>query len=299
MTPFTGGCDYDYDCGRFLKNCGKCPALNSVREDDLSRANLRIKLDLFSKLDPALVKIVSPSKWLAREAQSSRVLGRFDTTVIPNGINTEDFAPRGRSSIRESLDIAPDEFVMLVLATSLDDYRKGFHLLTSSLSGLDPNIKFTLLCAGHGNSLQIPGIRTIHAGSFTNDRMLSMIYSAADVFVLTSLAEAFGNVAIESLACGTPVVAFETGGIPDIVEHANTGLLAKTGDVEQIRKHLNYLSKERQVLRNMSEKCREIVLKKFSINKQAATHLAIYRQLFQRVAEVPAENERRSLGDKY
>jgi glycosyltransferase involved in cell wall biosynthesis len=289
MTPFTGGCDYDYGCGRFLKDCGKCPALNSVREDDLSRANLRIKLDLFSKLDPALVKIVSPSKWLAREAQSSRVLGRFETTVIPNGINTEDFAPRGRNSIRESLDIAPDEFVMLVLATRLDDYRKGFHLLASSLSGLDPGIKFTLLCAGHGGSLQIPGIRTIHAGSFSNDRMLSMIYSAADVFVLTSLAEAFGNVAVESLACGTPVVAFETGGIPDIVEHANTGLLARTGDIEQIRKHLNHLAKERQVLRNMSEKCRETALKKFSINQQAAAHLAIYRQLFQRATGVPAK----------
>jgi glycosyltransferase involved in cell wall biosynthesis len=290
MTPFTGGCDYDYHCGRFQENCGRCPALSSSCEQDLSRKNLKIKTALFENLDPALVKIVAPSEWLSREARKSKAFGRFDTSVIPYGINTEDFAPREKQSVRAALGIAPDEFVMLVLSSNLDDHRKGLHLLAGTLHGLDPSVKFTMLYAGHGRAVPIPAVRMVHAGGFSNDRMLSLIYSAADVFVLPSLADNLPNVAIESLACGTPVVAFDVGGIPDIIEHEKTGLLARTGDVAQLRKHLDRLSKERRVLRSMSENCRQAALRKFSSRRQAEAYLAIYKQLFQRTGAVPAAN---------
>jgi glycosyltransferase involved in cell wall biosynthesis len=291
MTPFTGGCDYDYSCGRFQQDCGRCPALTSMREIDPSSKNLSLKMKVFEKLDPAKVRIVAPSRWLAGEAGKSKVFRRFNVSVIPYGLNLEDFAPRDKAAARELLGIPHDHFVFLTIGTNHDDYRKGCQFLEDTLQNLDVGRNFTLLSAGGGRpQFRDKAVKVRHVGGIQDDRLLSMVYSAADVFLLLSLADNLPNVAIESLACGTPVVAFNAGGISDIVEHANTGLLAKAGDVDQLKKHLNHLSKERHILRNMSAKCRETAMKKFSTHQQAESYLAIYRQLFQDGRAFPAAN---------
>ena len=85
-----------------------------------------------------------------------------------------------------------------------------------------------------GNSPDVPAIPQMHLGRISNDRMLSVIYSAADVFVIPSLQESFGQTVTESLACGTPVVGFDTGGIPDMVRPGITGYLAPVGNAAEL-----------------------------------------------------------------
>ena len=280
MTPFTGGCDYDYGCNRYQEACGNCPALSSENANDPSSVNLAMKKKIFSLVDPDKVRIVAPSIWLAGEAKKSQIFKRFNVSVIPYGLNLDDFAPRCKIEAREVLGIPQGDFVILTIGTNLDDHRKGGQYLDQLLQNLQLNRSITLLSVGGGKVSLCDGrckLRSV--GMIHDDRLLSMVYSSADVFLLLSLADNLPNVVMESLACGTPVVAFDVGGIGDMVEHRQNGLLAPVGDVDQLQNHFEELAADPVVLHKMGQRARECAVAKFSSRAQAEQYLAIYQDI--------------------
>jgi len=136
-----------------------------------------------------------------------------------------------------------------------------------------------LLSVGYGEQDWGISIPHQHLGYVEDERWLSVIYSAADVFVIPSLQEAFGNVALEAMACGTPVVGFDAGGIPEFVCSGVTGLLAPTGDVVGLRAAMVELLRDRVRREEMSDRCRQIVVEEFTLEIQARSYVKLYEEI--------------------
>ncbi|MCS3754375.1 glycosyltransferase involved in cell wall biosynthesis [Salinibacter ruber] len=274
MNAFTGGCHYNVGCEKYTAACGACPQLESDNETDLSRNIWERKKEAFSRVDPEQLHIVCPSKWLAKKARSSTLLESFPVTVIPYGLDTDRFAPRPQEAVRTALSLPHDRPVVLFVADTATRQRKGFDLLSDALSDLkDP----LLLSVGSGKpSLDNSG-RHIHLGRLSSDRLLSAVYSAADVFVIPSLQDNLPNTVLESMACGTPVVGFNAGGIPDMVRPNETGWLAEVGSVRSLRQTLDTALSDDEARQRMSQRCRDVVETEYIIDVQAQRYCNLYR----------------------
>ena len=282
MAPLTGGCHYDHGCGKFTNRCGACPQLGSRDENDLSREIWTRKNASLARHRPSGIHLVATSNWIAAEAKRSSLLGEFPVTVIPNALDVEEFAPRDKGFARDLWNIPRDANVILFVGETLELRRKGFAELTQALAGLtDVPRPFLLSVGGMKSKLDMP-IPHLNLGRITNDRLLSIAYSAADVFVIPSLQESFGQTVIESMACGTPVVGFATGGIPDMVRPNETGWLAPTGDTAALR---DAIASALQTLSNpenrarMSETCRNTAVREYALDGQARRYETLYQTL--------------------
>jgi glycosyltransferase involved in cell wall biosynthesis len=276
MNTFTGGCHYDHGCGRYVQRCGLCPQLGFGNENDLSRVVWNRKRRVFAGVEESRLHIVTPSGWLAAEAQRSPLLSKFPLTIINNGLDLEVFAPRDRDFARSVLGVPSGASVVLFIAHAVDDKRKGFALLAEALNGLKEIPDLYLLSIGKG-SVSVPeGIRHMHLGSVADERFLSVVYSAANIFVIPSLQDNLPLTALEAMACGTPVIGFDVGGIPEIVRHRMTGLLVPPEDVAALRLAIIDLLQNPDAQAEMSASCRRVAIKDFSLEMQSRRYADVY-----------------------
>jgi glycosyltransferase involved in cell wall biosynthesis len=183
---------------------------------------------------------------------------------------------------RDLWSIPRDAQVILVAAESLDVRRKGFRELLQALPAVSDIEKPYLVSVGGLKSNFESPIPHLNLGKINHDRLLSTAYSAADVFAIASLQESFGQTVSESLACGTPVVAFATGGIVDMVRPGQTGWLAPTADTaalgQALRSALQELSSPGRRA-EMHDTCRRIAETEYSLDAQARAYLRLYETL--------------------
>lgn len=278
MSPFTGGCCYDLECGKFRQNCGTCPQLGSLDQSDFTHAAWKRKAKYYGSLALERFHVVTPSSWLRNELKRSSLLSRFPDSVIPYGLDLEAFRPRDRRIAREILGIPHDMRVLLFVSQDISTPRKGFPILAKALEGMQSDNIF-LLSLGIGHSTEVQRFPHLHIPSVNHDGLLSLIYSAADVFVLPSLADNLPNTMLESMACGTPVVAFATGGIPEGVRPGVTGLLAKTGDAKELRSAILGLLGNEALRSEMAANCRKIALAEYSLKLQAERYTELYESM--------------------
>lgn len=281
MNAFTGGCHWDAGCGKFTDSCGACPQLGSTDENDLSRQNWRRKHEAFSSIEPGGLHLVSPSNGLAEEARRSSLLGEFPLQVIPYGMDIQTFAPRDRKLSRSALGIPQDATVLLFIADSLVTVRKGFSLLVEALNGLKDTSNVVLVSLGQRRPEITEKVTHVHLGHVVDDLLISSIYSAADLLAVPSLQDNLPLTALEALCCGTPIVSFDTGGMPDIVRPGVTGELVPVGDVRALRQTINALLRNPEKLAKMSENCRRIAVEEISQPLQASRYVELYRSITQ------------------
>lgn len=278
MAPITGGCHYDLGCGKFTAECGGCPVLGSTLENDLSWQVWRRKSSALSKLPTDRLHIVGTSRWIAEQAKRSSLLGRFASTVIPNGLDVDVFSPRDKMVSRDSLGVPREAKVVLFVADSANIKRKGFEYLAAALAGITNQPDIFLLSVGGGKP-NVPNLPQLHLGKIADDQGLAMVYSAADVFVIPSLQESFGQTVTESMACGTPVVGFDVGGIPDMVRPKISGALAPVGDSAALRDAILSILDNSQLRQEMSENCRRIAVEEYSLQTQAQNYVRYYESI--------------------
>ena len=278
MNAFTGGCHYDLDCGRYIDRCGACPQLGSYDKTDLSRQIWLRKEHTFSQIKQDRLHIVTPSRWLAERVNASNILGGFPRSVIPYGLDVEDFAPRDRRAARDVLGIPQDAKVVLFVADVTDNMRKGFALLAEALIRCNDKVpNLFLVSLGHNKPaahLQTPWL---HVGPIYNDRFLSMVYSAADIFVVPSLQDNLPNTVLEAIACGTPVVGFAIGGVPDMIRDGVNGLLVSASDVTALHVAMSDLLNSVIRREDMRVNCRRIAVEEYSIELQARQYSELYK----------------------
>ncbi len=280
MAPFTGGCHYTLGCGAFSSACGSCPQLGSSRTGDLSARILKRKRAAISELAPETTRIVSPSSWLAAEARRSSMFKGFSVEVIPHGLDVEIFKPLDKRTAREVLGLPLDAKVILFAADGVKNNRKGYDLLLEALAQFQGSPAPFLVSLGGGAA---PGMaaNVCALGHISSPRLMALAYSSADVFVAPSRAEAFGQVALEAMACGVPVVAFDVGGLPDMVRPGITGLLAPPEDVGALSRAIEAMLGNDDLRGRMSAECRRVAVAEFSLEMQANRYKALYESLIE------------------
>ena len=278
MNPFTGGCHYSFDCQRYKQKCGKCPLLNSSREADITR---EIWLKKFIAYQHLNLTIVTPSKWLANAAKESSLFKNRQIHVIPYGIDENFFRPLNKKYIRDQYKIPYDKFVILFGAETLSNPRKGMTYLIKALKLLpQQNNDFIIATFGQPDKKLISAIPfpVISLGVLQENEM-NKAYSLADVFVLPSLADNLPNTMLEALSCNIPVVAFNIGGVPDVIQHRQNGYLAPCKDEKELKNGIMW-AYYRCINDNCNnEICRSTILSRYTLSHQAEKYITLYQQL--------------------
>ncbi len=238
MWPLTGGCHYSLGCENYKAHCGNCPCLRSHQARDLSRWVLDRKI----KYLPRNTTIVGISEWLAALAKESTIFREFDVRLIHNNIDTEEFFPVDRETARSVLGISGQKKIVLVGAQDLKSPFKGFDKFVDAVKRLDRN-RCLLAFFGKVNEQVVKELNFDYKnfGYIQDTISLRLLYSASDVFVAPSLAEAFGKTVAESMACGTPVVCFDATGPRDIVDHQVNGYKAQPFDSEDLARGIQWI----------------------------------------------------------
>jgi glycosyltransferase involved in cell wall biosynthesis len=280
--PFTGGCYLPGDCTRYQASCGSCPVLGSSREDDLSRRVWQRKDASWENLN---LTLVAPSRWMAACAQASSLFRDRRIEVIPNGIDLDRFKPVDRRIARERLSLPLDRKLILFGAKgATSDRNKGFHLLTEALHELTAGItressELVVFGTASTDTFADLGLKVHYLGWQDDDEHLAQIYAAADVFVLPSIQESLGYTVMEAMACGTPCVAFDQGGVPDIIDHGQNGYLAHPFVPEDLAQGIAHVLEDSDSRELWSIRARQKIEDECALEKVAARHLALYQTL--------------------
>ena len=291
MNPLTGGCHYAGECTGYLKSCGSCPMLGSQSDDDVSRSIWQFKQYAYGKLD---LHPVSPSTWLARVASQSSLLSPFKTRVIPNGFPAEIFAPYPkREEVRDGYGVPKGAKVVLFGAESVLTERKGFIYLLRALKGMATEGVVFAFFGRLPEEVQLElNLPLINLGFVEDESTLAALYSMADLFVIPSLEDNLPNTVVEAMLCGVPVVGFDIGGIPDMVEHKKTGYLVPPRDVAALVDGINWCLFHPDAA-GLGARSRQKAQSCYSLEVQAASYRALYQELLapdpaQKVAPQPA-----------
>lgn len=281
MWAMTGHCAYSGGCERWRTGCGACPDLDTYPPlaFDTSAFLWKMKARLYRHCN---ITVVAPSSWTERLAKESPLLGQFDVHRIPNGLDTEIFRPHNKRSARELLNIDPEANVILFCAHALDDNpRKGGEFLIDALNRLEHVGNTVLVLAGFGGEswrakLRIP-VQLL--GSTADDRIMAAAYSAADVVAVPSVVENLPNTVLEAMACGTPAVAFDAGGMGDAVKHMKTGYLVEHGDISGLVNGLGMMLRDRALRDRLGESACDLVSREFNKQVQAKRFAGLYTEI--------------------
>ena len=244
MWPITGGCHYAGDCTKYIIECSECPMFESGDHRKLAASGFKLKRKLYNTFEN--LHFISPSSWLAKCANQSALTKDKPVYHIPNLLNTTIYRPHDKIQSRQILNIDGRQIVLTFGAVSIDSPYKGWTYLMQALDLLTKRIScenVTLLIFGGLNdstSLDNLPFKVKKMGRVMSEIEMSIIYNASSVFIAPSLNDNLPYTIFESLACTTPVVAFDTGGIPDMVIHKKNGYLAKYKDSEDLTNGILY-----------------------------------------------------------
>lgn len=262
MWSFTGGCNYAYDCTEYIAGCGQacleCVDHQTIPKDRLTQAWALRRAVL--RDNPDLVA-VSPSAWLSETAQEGLWDGHR-VEVIPNPIPLDTYSPLERSKARARLGMDPAGLVLLIVGWPLDSYRRGPDLLAKALERCDTTASVFLTMGttlGDAQTWLSSNVVTVkHLGPTQDEDQKSLIYNAADVLIHASRADNLPNAIAEALACGTPVVAFDVGGISELVQENRSGWLAEEHSSDSLAETLSRALAEIRGGRDLRASSREL-----------------------------------------
>jgi glycosyltransferase involved in cell wall biosynthesis len=288
MWPFTGGCHYNESCENYKVSCGSCPQLGSDRPNDLSHRVWQRKAKAWKGLNLTLVATTS---WMADCARSSSLFQDTRIEIIPLGLDTEKYKPHNRHFAREVLNLPQDKQLVLFGALNgTSDRRKGFHFLQPALqrlstSGWGDQIELVIFGGSQPEEAIELGFKTHYVGRLNDDLSLALVYSAADVMIVPSVQEAFGQTASEAQSCGTPVVAFNATGVKDVIDHQQTGYLATPFEVEDLAKGIVWVLEDQERHQKLQFQSRERGQHEFASEIQAVRYMSLYRELLEGVKQ--------------
>lgn len=284
MWPFTGGCHYSGGCAKYREKCGQCPMLNSSKDRDLTRRIWKRKKNHYNNLN---LTIVACSNWLAQCAKDSSLFNDLRIEVIPNSVDINVFKPIKKEIARGILNLPQNKNLLLFgAASATSDKRKGFYYLNEALGKIKddyPQIKddieLLVFGASYSEDINNLSIKTNFLGRLNDEHSLALCYCAADIFITPSLEDNLPNTIMESLSCGTPVVGFKTGGIPDMIEHKQNGYLAEYKSADSLARGIYWMLEDQDRLIDFGDTARQKVLDNYTYDIVGNKYLKLYKEL--------------------
>lgn len=229
--------------------------------------------------------IVATSHWLADMARSSSLFKDLRIEVIPNGIDTERYKPIIKKTARSTYNLPEDKHLILFSAFSAtSDKRKGNQFLVPALKKMVQEgwgAKTELIIIGASEPENPPdfGMKVHYMGQLHDEISQVLLYSAADVVVAPSMQENLSNTVMESLACGTPVVAFDIGGMPDMVDHEISGYLATPFESSDLADGIRWVLEDADRHDMLSQRARQAAVERYALQTIAHRYSALYQSI--------------------
>lgn len=271
-SPLTGGCHFTFGCTRYKEKCGKCPALNSNKEFDLSRENWEVKKKFIDKTD---ITLLSCSSNFTKQIKESPLYKNKNIEELILAVDENTFDMKDKYIVRKELGIEKSKKVIFFGAVNLKDTRKGLVYLIEALKLFKEKISdferknILLLVAGNGiDEIDIPFEYKL-LGYLKDEESLAKGYQAADLFISPSVEDLGPLMVNQSIMCGRPVVAFDIGISLDLVYSGRTGYRAKLKDSNDLAEGIKMiLSLNENKWNEMSQNCRNLGLELFSLKSQ-------------------------------
>lgn len=277
MWPCTGICHHARECDKYQEKCGSCFFLNSGRGQDLSTFVFKEKEQIYRKAD---ITFVGCSNWLTNCARQSKLLYGKSIMSIPNTLDMNVFCCQDSRKARHELGLPVDKQLLLFGALNVTDDRKGVSYLIEALKNINRKENIELVVFGQikeeiRETLPVP----VHPmGYLVDEKKIALLYNAVDLFVTSSLEENLPNTIMEAMACGTPCVGFNIGGIPEMIDHLQNGYVARYKDVDDLSQGIKWVldNKKYEVLSDM---CIKKVQSAYSEKVVAHKYISLYKDI--------------------
>lgn len=280
----TGGCLYPFDCDRWMSGCRyPCPypRRRSLLQHHMPSLNWQIKKRVYQHSD---LTLVVASRWMQERIQKSPLLSHLPCHLIPFGIDLQEFRPRNKAECRKMLGIRPDQKVMAFRDVGLSNDRfKGLRWLMEALALYQPREPVCLLVLGNGQDFQqfSPRYRVMTPG-WIDDEQLPVALAAADIFLMPSVQEAFGLMAVEAMACGTPVITFDGTSLPDVIRAPQGGISVPAKDSAALAGAIEKLLEDDELRTRLGMQARQIAEQEYAFPLYIRRHLQLYTDVIER-----------------
>jgi len=275
MFPITGHCAHSFECEKWKTGCENCERLDiypSIKKDR-TKFLWNYKNKIFNSAD---VTIVTPSLWLKKCVEES-FLKNKDIRLIYNGIDLENFKKTDKSKTRKELKLPENRKIVLFSADGgVKNPFKGGEFVFKAFEKLKNRNDILFLNIGGNDGQRSENWQDY--GYVNDPKTMAKLYSAADVYLFPTLAETFGMTIVEAMSCGLPVVTFETGGVPEIVENEESGFVVEYKNGEKLVEALEKLLNDNELREKMAENAIS-ASKKFSSERMAIEYLRLYEEL--------------------
>lgn len=272
MWNISGGCHYSFDCDKYITGCNNCPMLAGNKKNDFSAKGFQKKMQLYNRHKNLF--FVSPSKWLYNCAKAAALTSNKPLFYIPNILDNTLFKPFDKNVAKGILNIDKTQTVLAFGAVTVNSPYKGWKYLEKALHLLqqsDNGSNILVLVFGSGYKKEVADaipFKTKFMGFLNDEYSTMLVYNAADIFVVPSIADNQPTTVQESLSCGTPVVGFNVGGIPDMIRHKENGYLAKYKDAQDICDGIKYC---------LDNNLKGFMLPEFETKVTISSHLELFK----------------------
>jgi len=285
----TGHCSYPYDCQRWRTGCFDCPLLTSegrlkVEPSptiwDGTRRVWRSKKSLYEK---SRIHVVVTTEWMRDQVKQSILGNALSINIISNGVDLNIYKPRSKKEARAKMDLPPEGPILLWTARNRWNYRKGYQLVVDALESIQVSGGKAPMLITMGSAKGWDGEETLqkvkHFGFIRDPEKQALLFAAADGFICSTLADAQPQTALEALACGTPLIAFDIGPMSDLAIPGKTGYLVPKTDSASLCEAITRFLDDVELDVRLGEYCRQEALQKYDLNKQTDQYLVLYERI--------------------
>jgi glycosyltransferase involved in cell wall biosynthesis len=279
--PFTGHCAASYDCDRWKTGCGKCPHPDTwpaVRRDG-TVWEWKLKKWAYER---SHLSIIVPSRWMEGFVRQG-LLSHFPVYFIPHGVDLETYQPWPVGEVRKKLGIPQEKKVILISSVHLTQKRKGGDLLVKTLQLLPASLKkdVVLLTMGRdGEAIsKAAQMNSVHLGYIENEKQKAMAYAASDIFLFPTRWDNCPLGVLESMACGTPIITTNIGGVPELVREGLNGMVIPPESPEALAGAVIKVLEDDPLRLYMREQRRRIAVEEYSLDLQIARYVDLYKNI--------------------